>query len=110
MKHRFLFTLCFCAMSGLSAYAQKVTIHFQKVKLEKVFGEITRQTGLTVAYSQPTVNPKRIVSVNANKEELNVVLTRLFAGTGIVYEIGKQKIYLKSAQTQSKNPSGKKKQ
>lgn len=109
MKHRFLFTLCFCAMSGLSAYAQKVTIHFQKVKLEKVFGEITRQTGLTVAYSQPTVNPKRIVSVNANKEELNVVLTRLFAGTGIVYEIGKQKIYLKSAQTQSKNPSGKKK-
>ena len=79
MKHRFLFTLCFCAMSGLSAYAQKVTIHFQKVKLEKVFGEITRQTGLTVAYSQPTVNPKRIVSVNANKEELNVVLTRLFA-------------------------------
>ena len=109
MKHRFLFTLCFCALSGLSAYAQKVTMHFQKVKLEKVFGEITRQTGLTVAYSQPTVNPKRVVSVDANQEELAVVLSRLFAGTGVVYEIGKQKIYLKSAQAQSSKQNGKKK-
>lgn len=108
MKHKFLFTLCFCALSVLSAYAQKVTMHFQKVKLEKVFGEITRQTGLTVAYSQPMVNPQRIVSVNANKEELDAVLSRLFAGTGIAYEIGKQKIYLKSVQSQPK-PSGKKK-
>ena len=42
---------------GILAHAQKVTMNFQQVKLETVFQEITKQTGLTVAYSRPTVDP-----------------------------------------------------
>ncbi|MBS4809799.1 MAG: hypothetical protein KH058_03375 [Bacteroides sp.] len=70
MKHRFYLVLCFCMALGILAHAQKVTMNFQQVKLETVFQEITKQTGLTVAYSRPTVDPGKVVSVNAHDEEL----------------------------------------
>ena len=106
MKRRFLFALCFCAASGFSVHAQKVTMNLQKVKLETVFNEITQQTGLSVAYSRPAVNPERIVSVSANQEELADVLRRLFAGTNITFEIGKQKVFLQTNQA-GQQPQGK---
>lgn len=105
MKRRFLFALCFFAASGFSVYAQKVTMNLQKVKLETVFNEITQQTGLSVAYSRPAVNPEKIVSVSANQEELADVLKRLFAGTGITFEIGKQRVFLRNASLEQK-PQG----
>lgn len=94
MKHRFYLVLCFCMALGILAHAQKVTMNFQQVKLETVFQEITKQTGLTVAYSRPTVDPGKVVSVNAHDEELAGVLQRLFVGTDVTFEIGKQKIFL----------------
>ena len=87
--------------SGYLAYAQKVTINLQNVKLEKVFDAITKQTGLSVAYSRPTVNPDQNVSIIATNEELSDVLKRLFAGTNVAFEIGEEKIYLKDGKTSS---------
>lgn len=115
MRIRFLLALlCFSLASGYSAYAQKVTINLQNVKLEKVFDAITKQTGLSVAYSRPTVNPDQNVSIIATNEELSDVLKRLFAGTNVAFEIGEEKIYLKdgkissngSQQVKTKNVSG----
>ncbi|WP_354003113.1 SusC/RagA family TonB-linked outer membrane protein [Coprobacter tertius] len=94
MKHKMLFVLLLSSMVYTPVSAQKVTINLQQVKLEKVFSAVTKQTGLTVAYSRPTVNPDMIVSVRADNEELSGVLSRLFAGTNVTFEIGK-KIYLK---------------
>ncbi len=103
MRIRFLLALlCFSLASGYSAYAQKVTINLQNVKLEKVFDAITRQTGLSVAYSRPTVNPDQNVSISATNEELSEVLKRLFAGTNVAFEIGEEKIYLKDGKASSK--------
>ncbi len=94
MNCRFLFALCFCmAMGWLSAHAQKVSMELHEVTLETVFNEITKQTGLTVAYSRPTVNPDKVVSVSANKEDVSDMLKRLFAGTDIVFEIEGGKIF-----------------
>ena len=102
MRIRFLLALlCFSLASGYSAYAQKVTINLQNVKLEKVFDAITKQTGLSVAYSRPTVNPDQNVSISATNEELGDVLKRLFAGTNVAFEIGEEKIYLKDGKTSS---------
>lgn len=103
MKHRSYLVLCFCMVFGLSAYAQKVTMNLQQVKLEIVFQEITKQTGLTVAYSRPTVDPGKIVSVDAKGEELASVLQRLFDGTDITFEIGKQKIFLNKHSVEKKD-------
>lgn len=102
MRIRFLLALlCFSLASGYLAYAQKVTINLQNVKLEKVFDAITKQTGLSVAYSRPTVNPDQNVSIIATNEELSDVLKRLFAGTNVAFEIGEEKIYLKDGKTSS---------
>lgn len=103
MRIRFLLALlCFSLASGYSAFAQKVTINLQNVKLEKVFDAITQQTGLSVAYSRPTVNPDQNVSISATNEELSEVLKRLFAGTNVAFEIGEEKIYLKDVKSSSK--------
>ena len=96
MKNRVLLVLLFSFAVSLAASAQKITMNLQQVKLEKVFSLITKQTGLTVAYSRTIVNPERIVSVQAKDKDLSKVLDDLFAGTNVAYEIGEKKIYLKA--------------
>ena len=99
MKHKILLVLFLSLMACFTANAQKVTLQFRQVKLAKVFDAITQQTGLTVAYSRPTVDPDRIVTIEANKEELSQVLTQLMKGTNVTFEIGEKKIYLKEKPT-----------
>ena len=94
MKRKYLFAFCFFLASGISAYAQKVSMNFQNAKLETVFNAITNQTGLSVAYSAPMVDPNQKVSIEAKDENLSNVLERLFAGTNVKFEIGKEKVYL----------------
>lgn len=107
MKHKILLVMLLSIPAYFTASAQKVSMDFRQVKLSKVFEEITRQTGLTVAYSRPTVNPDKIVTVKAEKEELAGVLDRLFSDMNVVYEIGEKKIYLKEKQlSDSKVQSG----
>lgn len=96
MKNRVLLVLLLSFAVSLAASAQKITMNLQQVKLEKVFSLITKQTGLTVAYSRTIVNPERIVSVQAKDKDLSKVLDDLFAGTNVAYEIGEKKIYLKA--------------
>ena len=88
MKNRVLLVLLLSFAVSLAASAQKITMNLQQVKLEKVFSLITKQTGLTVAYSRTIVNPERIVSVQAKDKDLSKVLDDLFAGTNVAYEIG----------------------
>lgn len=109
MKHKFLFLLLFWGMITISVSAQKVNLDFRQVKLSKVFNAITEQTGLTVAYTRPTVNPDKLVTVRAQNEDLSTVLARLFNDDALVeYEIGNGKIYLKK-KTDSKNVKATKK-
>lgn len=96
IKNKVLLVLLLSFAVSLAASAQKITMNLQQVKLEKVFSLITKQTGLTVAYSRTIVNPERIVSVQAKDKDLSKVLDDLFAGTNVAYEIGEKKIYLKA--------------
>lgn len=96
MKHKFLLVLLLSgALNLTTAFAQQVTLNFQHVKLETVFAAITKQTGLTVAYSRQIVNPDEKYSILASNENLSDVLSRLFINSPISFEIG-EKIYLKS--------------
>lgn len=103
MKHKILLVLFLSFMACFTVTAQKVTLQFRQVKLAKVFEAITQQTGLTVAYSRPIVNPDRVVSIEANKEELSNVLAQLLKGMNVAFEIGETKIYLKE-KTVSETP------
>ena len=99
MKHKILLVLLLGFMTCLTVSAQKVTLQFRQVKLTKVFDAITQQTGLTVAYSRPTVDPDRVITIEAKDEELSNVLSKLFTGTNVAFEIGEKKIYLKEKKT-----------
>ena len=102
MKHKILLVLLLSSMVCITATAQKVSMDFRQVKLAKVFDAITQQTGLTVAYSRPTVNPDKLVTVRAD------VLDRLLAGMGVTYEISGKKVYLKAkAASEATHQSGK---
>ena len=103
MKHKILLVLFLSFMACFTVNAQKVTLQFRQVKLAKVFEAITQQTGLTVAYSRPIVNPDRVASIEANKEELSNVLAQLLKGMNVAFEIGETKIYLKE-KTVSETP------
>ena len=74
MKHKILLVLFLSFMACFTANAQKVTLQFRQVKLAKVFDAITQQTGLTVAYSRPTVDPDRVVSIEADKECASAIM------------------------------------
>lgn len=109
MRHKILLVLLLSSMACFKAVAQKVSMDFRQVSLAKVFDAITRQTGLTVAYSRPTVNPDELVTVRADKEELSVVLDKLLSGKNVTYEINGKKVYLKAQNTSEAVQQGGKK-
>lgn len=95
MKKLLLFMLGIILMSGMTALsAQKITLNVNQVEMENVFSAITKQTDLTFAYSQPTINPKAKVSLNVKDADISTALNQLFAGTNITYEIRDNKIFL----------------
>lgn len=95
MKLRILLMLLFLWGITFASYPQKVTMKFEKVKLEKIFSTIEQQTGLTVSYDQSTVDPSEIVSVQADKEDLSSVLRRLLQNHNLTIEIDSTKVLLK---------------
>ena len=109
MRNRFFILLFFVLIGMSTAFAQKVTLNLQKVKLENVLSSITKQTGLTFVYSQPVINPNQIVSVNAKNEEVASVLKRILDDNKVEVEIANKKIYLKpkNQPIQPKGKSGK---
>lgn len=92
---RLFFTLLVLVASIVTLQAQKVTINLNQVKLEAVLSDITKQTGLSFAYSQPVVDPGKIVSLNVKDVELSDALHKLFGDTNISFEISKEKVFLK---------------
>jgi len=94
MKQRILLLVVAFISITVSICAQKVTLNFKQTKLSNVLKSITQQTGLTFTYSQPTVDPDRVVSIEISDTELSQALEQLFRGTDIGYEIDTKKVFL----------------
>ncbi|MDR2918605.1 MAG: TonB-dependent receptor [Tannerella sp.] len=94
MKLTFLFFTITLMSFTATATAQKVSISAENEKVGNVLESITKQTGLSVAYSRQIVNTNRRVSFELTDAELNLVLDRLISGTNLSYEVKNGKIYL----------------
>lgn len=94
------------AMAGfsLASQAQTVTIHKTQVSLGTVLDEISRQTDFAFLHSRPTVNPDSLVTLDVTDMTLPRTLDKLFAGTGITYEIKGSKVYLKARGSEPAKP------
>lgn len=88
--------LLMVALVGLTyqASAQKVTLDFQRVKLEKVLSSITQQTGYDFNYSLPVVNPDKIVSIKVSNADFSSVIPLLFPDGKVGYVIKDKVVFL----------------
>ena len=84
----FLCPLCF------NAFAQKITVKADQIRLEQILDDISRQSGSSFYYSQPTVDPNALYSLNVNGADLKTAMDKLFAGSQIAYDIKGNKVYL----------------
>lgn len=82
-----LFFCSFCALAGTaSSQTAKVTIKKANVTLLDVLNEIEHQTNYLFVYSND-VNVKRPVSIHVTNETVSKVLSRLFSGANVSYEM-----------------------
>lgn len=93
LKKLFLIAILLCSLCS-NALAQKISINVSKVPLEQILDEISKQSGCSFYYSQPTVDPKSFYSLNVEGADLATVMKKLLADTSIGYNIKGDKVYL----------------
>ena len=71
---------------GGSVMAQQVTLQARGITYHEVFGEINRQTGYTVFYSNDVFDDTQRTDVAFKQTALDAVLKKLFAGTRISWK------------------------
>ncbi|MBE9599556.1 SusC/RagA family TonB-linked outer membrane protein [Pedobacter sp. MC2016-24] len=81
--------LIFAALIQVSAagLAQNVTLKQQRVPLEKIFREIHRQTGYDFLYNRDIITKKQAVSIFADHEPLQTVLTSCLSKLSLEFSI-----------------------
>jgi len=104
MKLTFFFLVISLLTFTVKASAQKVSISFNNAKVEKVLSSISKQTGLSIAYSKQIVNLDRKVSIKVENADVNLVLEKLIADTNLNYEIKDNKIYLFEKESDGSTP------
>ena len=75
---------------SLFVSAQNQKISFEStgpVALSEVFRQIERQTGMTVAYNEKTIDVSRPVQTGSKVTALNEVLKSVLEGTGATFRI-----------------------
>lgn len=87
--------VCFCKASGLSA--QTVSLHQKNTPLEKVFREITKQTGFLFFYADGLIKKNDKVTVIVNNASLEQALNLCFANLLLTYTIVDKTIVIKEA-------------
>lgn len=94
MKYQRSLVLALLLSSAFSLSAQQVTLNSKNQKLGSVLTSISRQTGMTLAYSSQFVDLDKRVSISAKGQDLAVVLNRLLGNTDIAYDLKGRKILL----------------
>lgn len=78
------------------AFAQdaRLSLSVSDVPVSQVIDQIEKDSGCYFIYSKSVIDEQRKVSINVKNASLSDVLSRLFAGTNVVYKIEKKQIIL----------------
>jgi len=105
MKLTFLFLLLsFVQLMAFQGFAQskaRLTLNLDNVKVEEVLLNIEEQCNIYFIYNRDIVDVNRKVDVSYDNQGITRVLSDLFSGTGVDYEIRENHIILKSSSAQS---------
>ena len=101
---RMKLTLCFFALSLLSAVASesysqntKLSLDLQNTEVRNVLNEIENQSSFFFLYSEKLVDVGRKVSINVREGNIDEILAQLFRNSGVTYTIKGRQIVLTSS-------------
>lgn len=93
-----LFPIAFLVMALVflpqKAFAQSITVNATQQKLSTVLEDIQRQVPYRFAYNNSIIDVNQLVTLNVSNKPLEDVLSSLFAGTDITYQIKSNQIVL----------------
>jgi type II secretory pathway component GspD/PulD (secretin) len=86
---------------AVDSYSQqtRLSLNFEKTKLETVLNEIENQTEFYFLYNQDKINVNQTVDVHVKDQKIEAILDQIFKSTGINYAIYDRQIVLTSQET-----------
>lgn len=92
----FLFLSVAFSMLAGNTHSQnaKITINKQQVAISEVLNSIEEQTDYLFLYNKKNVDVNRLTSVKADGEAVSGVLSEVFAGTGVIFQLEGKHIIL----------------
>lgn len=84
------FTVLLCIVNVqafANVYAQKITLHVKNASIEKVFKEITRQSGFRFVYTSDKLQGAQPVNIDVTNASLDEALTQCMTGQPITYMV-----------------------
>ncbi len=87
MKLTAFWLFAICLQVSASGFSQKVTIAVRNAPLQKVFREITRQTGISFVYKESLLEGMTPVSLHMENASIEEVLNACLKGQRMEYEL-----------------------
>jgi TonB-linked SusC/RagA family outer membrane protein len=95
MKLTFILMLAACLQVSAKGYSQNITLSLKNAPLEKMFGEVKRQTGYSFIYTRELLQNATTVTLEVINAPLEKVLENCFKGQPLTYTIEKKFIIVK---------------
>ncbi len=95
MKLTTVLLIVTCLQVSASGYSQKITLKGENLSLQKVFGEIRKQTGFQFFYADEVLSKARSVTVNIKKASIEEALDYCFSNQELSYTISENTIIVR---------------
>jgi TonB-linked SusC/RagA family outer membrane protein len=106
MKLTAFLVIMACLQVSTRVYSQRVSLSLTNVSLEKVFKEITRQTGYSFLYTDEVLNSTQNVDIKIKNAPLDAVLERTFKDQPLTWSIVARTVVVKRKQDYAPPPPG----
>ena len=95
MKMISIFILAFCLSAGAKSYSQKISLTLKNALIEKVFKQISTQTGFTFFYTESLLKKAKRVTIVVSNVTLEEALAECFKSQILTFSIVNQLIVIK---------------
>jgi len=81
-----LMTIVFCCLS-FRMFSQGITLNMSSVAVKEAIKSLNKLSGYTFVYAINDLDTKKIISVSANKKNINEVVEQIIIGQNVTYKI-----------------------
>lgn len=101
MKITLLLVFLSLAQLQASVSAQLVSVEFKNASLQEIFEQVKRQTGVSFMFSNDDVRSFERRDFKVESADVNTVMERCLAGTGLTFEIVDNVVIVKKMELQA---------